>query len=141
MLSVTTFATIAWWGAVLGGADRESTGMGIFFLLLQAATAVTIWLLVLGGVGAVERMLDAPLPGVRFLVDASYWTYLVHLPLVLVAAALLQDVPVPPTMRMAMAILVVWAACLLSYGAVRGVMPSTRSGRNAGRLRAFDRQP
>ena len=141
MLSVTTLATIAWWGAVLGGADRESTGMGIFFLLLQAATAVTIWLLVLGGVGAVERMLDAPLPGVRFLVDASYWTYLVHLPLVLVAAALLQDVPVPPTMRMAMAILVVWAACLLSYGAVRGVMPSTRSGRNAGRLRAFDRQP
>jgi glucan biosynthesis protein C len=141
LLALTTVATLVWWAAVLGGADRESAGMGIFFLLLQAATAVTIWLLVLGGIGAAERVLEAPLPGVRFLVDASYWTYLVHLPLVLAAAALLQDVPLPPTVRMAMAILVVSAACLLSYAAVRGVLPSAGRTRNAGRHRALGRSP
>lgn len=141
MLAVTTVATLAWWGAVLGGADREAPAMGIFFLMVQAATAVTIWLLVLGGIGAAERMVAAPVPGVRFLVDASYWTYLVHLPLVVAVAALLQGWDIAPTLRMAATIVLVSAGCLASYAAVCGVLPSPASGRNPRPGRAFGRQP
>jgi hypothetical protein len=141
MLAVTTLATLIWWGAVIGGADRETAGMGIFFLVVQAATAVTIWLLVLGGIGAAERLLDGPVPGLRFLVDASYWTYLVHLPLVVAAAALLQGWEVPPTVRMLGTVVVVSAACLLSFAAVRGVLPTSVAGRIPGPRRAFGREP
>jgi len=141
MLLVTTVLSFVWWALVLGGADRETAGMGIFFLLVQASTAVTIWLLVLGGIGAAERLLDGPLPGVRFLVDASYWTYLVHLPLVIAVAALIQGWHVAPTVRMAGTVVLVSAACLLAYAAVCGVLPSSVSGRNARPARAFGRQP
>jgi peptidoglycan/LPS O-acetylase OafA/YrhL len=109
--------------------------------VVQAATAVTIWLLVLGGIGAAERLLDGPVPGVRFLVDASYWTYLVHLPLVVAAAALLQGWEIAPTARMLGTIVVVSAACLVSFAAVRGVLPTSVAGRNPGPRRAFGREP
>jgi glucan biosynthesis protein C len=141
LLAVTTVATLAWWGAVIGGADRESAGMGVFFIVLQAVTAVTIWLLVLGGIGAAERLLDGPVPGVRFLVDASYWTYLVHLPMVVAAAALLQGWESAPTVRMAGTIVLVSVACLASYAAVRGVLPWSAPVRNAGPRRALGHTP
>jgi glucans biosynthesis protein C len=51
----------------------------------------------------------------RYLADASYWTYLVHLPLVLVAQVLLLDAPLPWWGKLGAVVGSVMAVSLLSY--------------------------
>lgn len=60
-------------------------------LVACLCAAVAHWELVWASLGIVVRYADRPVGWVRSLSDASYWVYLVHLPVVLwVAAALLM---------------------------------------------------
>ncbi|MBU1323763.1 MAG: acyltransferase family protein [Alphaproteobacteria bacterium] len=52
---------------------------------------------------------------VRYLSDASYWTYLIHLPLVMVAQVLVLDLAMPWGAKMAIVMVSVTAVCLITY--------------------------
>jgi peptidoglycan/LPS O-acetylase OafA/YrhL len=68
-----------------------------------------------GLIGLAVRYLDRPIRPVRYLSDASYWMYLVHLPLVVWAAALLRGVAVPPLAKTAIVLVAVVPVLLVSY--------------------------
>jgi peptidoglycan/LPS O-acetylase OafA/YrhL len=73
-LTVFCLATIGtaplWTGPTLEGIDR---------LLYTAAYVVGLWCWVFAFVGAAVRYLSTPHPVTRYLADASYWVYLMHL--------------------------------------------------------------
>jgi glucans biosynthesis protein C len=73
-LTIFCLATIGptprWSGGALAGTDR---------LLYTAAYVVGLWCWVFAFVGAAVRFLSTPHPVTRYLADASYWVYLMHL--------------------------------------------------------------
>jgi hypothetical protein len=50
---------------------------------IRTAASLCTWLALLQILGAVVVVLNQPSPTLRYLADASYWCYLVHLPIVL----------------------------------------------------------
>lgn len=52
---------------------------------------------------------------IRYLSDASYWTYLIHLPLVMAAQVLVLDLAAPWWGKMGVVIASVTAVCLITY--------------------------
>ncbi len=52
---------------------------------------------------------------IRYLSDASYWTYLIHLPLVMAAQVLVLGLDAPWWARMGVVIVSVMAVCLITY--------------------------
>lgn len=77
----TIGATPRWSGPTLEGADR---------LLYAAAYVVAIWCWVFAFVGAAVRFLSNPHPVTRYLADASYWVYLMHMATVIFFVTLLK---------------------------------------------------
>jgi glucan biosynthesis protein C len=73
-LTIFCLATIGmaprWSGGALAGTDR---------LLYSAAYVVGMWCWIFAFVGAAVRYLSTPHPVTRYLADASYWVYLMHL--------------------------------------------------------------
>lgn len=94
--------------------------------LAQGATAASAWLMALAGIGLAERIFRRPSRAVRWLVDASYWTYLVHLPLCFAAAGLATSLDATPVAKMLAVTVAVSVACGLSYAAVAAVVPARR---------------
>ena len=67
---MTIGTTPRWVGGALAGTDR---------LLYTAAYVIGLWCWVFAFVGAAVRFLSNPSPVTRYLADASYWVYLMHL--------------------------------------------------------------
>jgi hypothetical protein len=76
----------------------------------------------LGLVGLGVRYLDAPMPRVRYLADASYWMYVAHLPLVMALQSLLMDVAAPWALKFIAVNAATLALLLWSYA--RWVRPT-----------------
>ena len=84
------------------------------------AYTVSGWAWTLALAGLALRFLDGHSPVRRYLADASYWTYLVHLPLAMAAQMLASRVDAPWWLEYPLVVAAVLAACLLSYhGLVR----------------------
>ncbi|MBI3282100.1 MAG: acyltransferase family protein [Acidobacteria bacterium] len=82
----------------------------------SAATgAIAVWLFVLGLTGWFLRRLDTPDPRVRYLSDASYWIYLIHVPLLLALHLALAPVALPAVLKFAIVVAAASALLLLSY--------------------------
>ena len=77
--------------------------------------AVSMWLFVLGFLGLFRRWLEAPSPGWRYLSDASYWMYLVHLPLTVALPPLLSGWDAPGLVKFALALGAASAVTLVTY--------------------------
>ena len=75
----------------------------------------SIWLLVYGFLGLFLRYLDKPSPRWRYLLDASYWTYIVHLPVVIVLPALLAPIAVPALVKATLVVSVASVLILIAY--------------------------
>ena len=73
--------TPRWAGPNLMGGER---------LLYAAAYTIGQWCWVLGFVGAALRFLSEPRPATRYLADASYWIYLLHMTTILFFITLLK---------------------------------------------------
>ena len=80
--------------------------------VLQVAYA---WGMCLGLIGLFRVLLPAERRGVRYLSDSSYWMYLAHLPVVVLAQAIVRDWNVPAEAKFLMISVVVTALLLLSY--------------------------
>jgi glucan biosynthesis protein C len=84
-LTVLCLATIGttprWVGGTLAGTDR---------ILYTVAYTVGLWCWVFAFVGAAVRFLSRPSAVTRYLADASYWVYLMHMTTVLLFVTLLR---------------------------------------------------
>ena len=80
-----------------------------------AFAAPAMWFLVFGFLGVFLRYLDKPSARWRYLLDASYWMYIVHPPVVMVLPALLADVPLPTMVKFILVVGVATALILLVY--------------------------
>ena len=57
--------------------------------------AAATWFFIYGFMGLFLRYLEKPMPLARYMADASYWMYLVHMPCTIVLPALLTTLPLP----------------------------------------------
>jgi len=73
------------------------------------------WAWIFGLVGLAMRFLSGPTPAVRYLADSSYWVYLVHLPILMVAQVLLFSLDLPALAKYALALVTTLPIMLLSY--------------------------
>jgi len=81
----------------------------------MALLAVSMWWFVLGFLGLFRRWLDAPSPAWRYLSDASYWMYLVHLPLTVALPPLLAGWGAPGVVKFGLALGAVATITLVTY--------------------------
>ncbi|MDA1106035.1 MAG: acyltransferase family protein, partial [Planctomycetota bacterium] len=121
VLLVTVACSIPWYAE-----HAENPGVGAaaggWFMAAQVSCALAIWLITLGGIGVTERLFTRPIGWVRALVDASFWIYLVHLPISLAVVILMRDWGAPPLIKMTAAIVACFAVCLLTYWGARAVI-------------------
>lgn len=92
---------------------------------------IATWALVLAIVGAFVRHVRRERPLVRYLSDASYWVYLVHLPLTIWIPALLAGLPLHAVVKFALTLAGTTLVSLATYhylvrGTQAGVMLNGR---------------
>lgn len=117
---VVSLALVAsWFGSLYNGSDTASPTMQTLLLWSQASIAITVWLLIFGGVGLAERMMQRPSSIVRYFSDSSYWIYLVHLPICVLVVIALRDWNASGMSKLSAAVGISIAISVLSYEAVR----------------------
>ncbi len=96
--------------------------------------ALSTWAMVLGALALAVRMPGAPVPGVRWLVEASYWVYLAHYPVVVSTQLLLAREPWPAWVKFTVVVTVASVASVASYALLirrslvgRWLTPSVRN--------------
>lgn len=95
--------------AELSGASR---------LLLVGSISLFAWLTVLGLVGLFVRRFERGRPGLRSVAEASFWTYLVHHPIVGLAQIDLARTALPAWVKCGLVVLAALAFSLLTYRAI-----------------------
>lgn len=80
-----------------------------------AGYGVLMWSLVFLTLGAFQRWCSGRRPGVRYVSDASYWIYLVHLPLVVWLQVAVAEWPGPWSLKLAGISVVTVGCALVSY--------------------------
>ena len=117
---VVSLALVAsWFGSLYNGSETASPTMQTLLLWSQVSIAITVWLLIFGGVGLAERMMQRPSSIVRYFSDSSYWIYLVHLPICVLVVIALRDWNASGMSKLSTAVGVSIAISLLTYEAVR----------------------
>ena len=77
--------------------------------------SLSVWLLIYGFLGLFLRYLDRESPRWRYLTDASYWMYLIHLPIAVAAPVLFAGLAWPVGLKFALTLSLVTAFSLLTY--------------------------
>lgn len=83
--------------------------------IAAATVALAVYASALAAVGLCLRFLSGRSPVRRYLADASYWMYILHLPLVMLAQVWVQDWPGPWWAKLAGVSAGVFAVCLVTY--------------------------
>jgi len=95
---------------------RFSATLGIVpHTVTVISLAVVIWLFVFGLTGLFVRYLAHPSPLGRYIADASYWFYLVHLPLVAWGSGLLAGRDWPAGVKYVVLLASVIGICWVTY--------------------------
>ncbi|MEM9644454.1 MAG: acyltransferase family protein [Planctomycetota bacterium] len=123
----------SWWKAGLPfallfvfpiGFDLMTGSFGIVPMLESESTAAWAgnfleaafaWLMAFGSIGLCRNLLSGESKAMRYLSDSSYWLYLVHLPLVILAQWFVRDLPVPACLKFAGITIVVSGLLLVTY--------------------------
>jgi len=77
--------------------------------------ALMVWLLVFGVTGLFHRYLNQPSRTVRYIVDSSYWLYLLHLPFTIWIPGLLSHLSWPAPIKFLVVMSIMTPVLLLSY--------------------------
>jgi peptidoglycan/LPS O-acetylase OafA/YrhL len=83
--------------------------------MTAAAFGVATYASVFAVVGLALRFWSGHSALRRYLADASYWIYIVHLPLVMAAQVVVKDWPLVWPVKLAIVVVGVMAVCLVSY--------------------------
>lgn len=127
---------------VLDPAAQPATQDPTSRLALALGYPLATWTWSLGLIGLAMRHLSARRPAIRYLADASYWIYLIHLPIVVALQVVLLPLSLPALVKFALVILLGFPIMPLSYHlAVRstfigGVLNGRRYPRRARALAA-----
>lgn len=124
VLLVGTFAVLVWHAKRGEGSDVPS--LAPIWGMAQVTGSAAVWLLAFGLIGGFERWLGQPRPWLRHASDASYWVYLVHLPIAVFAAVLLRSWEAGALAKLAVATLATFLLSWASFLAVRAVIPARR---------------
>ena len=87
----------------------------ILRLILAACYPLATWVWSFGLIGLAMRFLAGENAGIRYLADSSYWVYLIHLPIVMVAQVVLFPVPLPALAKYVLVLATTLPIMLLSY--------------------------
>jgi peptidoglycan/LPS O-acetylase OafA/YrhL len=96
----------------IGGVGLATMNDRELATVLQPAYA---WTMSLGLIGAFHRFFRNPSPTVSWLADASYWMYLIHVPLVMVAQLLVRQWPLPANVKFLLILAMVTPIMLATY--------------------------
>ena len=102
-------------GVVLTFPEEGGTAQGwarAGSLFLQAAY---VWMMILCLMGLFRAALGVGNAPVRYLSDASYWLYLMHLPLIIALQGVAQDWPLPSIVKLALLVAATGGVLLLIY--------------------------
>ena len=105
------------WSYVLAGGPRLEPMVEPTMdkLLAAGVTALAVYASAFAAMGLCLRLLSDRHPVMRYLADSSYWVYILHLPLVMLAQVWVQDWAGPWWLKLAGVSLGVLAVCLLTY--------------------------
>ncbi len=81
----------------------------------KGLAALVMWLMVYASIGLFERYCSKPSPVIRYLSDASYWMYLVHLPVVIILVGLLTGITLPAVVKFTLVMTGTLLFTLLTY--------------------------
>ena len=81
------YVAVKYFIAPLFGAD-QATGPAL--VLWSLTGSIVAWMMFFGATGLFLRYLDKPSAVMRYIVDGSYWVYLVHLPFLLFVVGILS---------------------------------------------------
>ena len=112
-----------WWPVYLAGAviltvvglGQSDPGSTTPLPVAAGVMAVAGWCWVYGLLGVCTRHLTGERPSVRYLADASYWMYLIHLPLLVGFEILLVALDWPILIKLGLTWVVVGAVLVISY--------------------------
>lgn len=96
-------------------APTEIAGGSPARALYASAYSLAVWCWTLGLLGAALRFCQQPSAAVRYVADASYWMYLVHLPLVFALQVLVMHWPLHWSLKFPLIVVVSVAVLLISY--------------------------
>ncbi|MEZ5312487.1 MAG: acyltransferase family protein [Thermoanaerobaculia bacterium] len=111
-----TAACLAWIGPTPDLLELTTVPGGVALrLAYTAGYALAIWCWTFGLLGASVRFFSRHSPARRYLADASYWFYLVHLPIVFTLQVLLMKVPLHWSLKFPAILAVTFGLLLGSY--------------------------
>jgi len=97
-----------------GGAAGGESG-GEYHLRAVVFLALSMWFMAYGLIGLFLRYMDKPSPRWRYMADASYWIYIVHVPFVLLLPLLLASLPLPGIVKLALVSVTATGLILVTY--------------------------
>jgi glucans biosynthesis protein C len=124
-LLLAGLATYACFFGLLHSGYRQSPGETMHWLVAVLQTYAAFWL-TLCGVHAAESWLNSPSRPMRYIADASYWVYLVHLPILFALQYPLLDVALPWPLKFAVSVL---GTCILAFGSYQFIVRRRWIGR------------
>ena len=77
--------------------------------------ASSMWFMAHGLIGLFLRYMDKPSSRWRYMADASYWIYIVHVPFVMLLPLLLAGVPLPALAKLALVSITAVGLILVTY--------------------------
>ena len=89
-------------------------------VLLQVVYA---WMMTFGLMGMFRSLMSTESRTMRYISDSSYWLYLAHLPLIIVAQAIVRDWQIPALAKLALICTVCSLLLLASYQFIRPLHP------------------
>jgi glucan biosynthesis protein C len=95
------FVGLIFFGLYVFGAGRAfTTGPTAgLHLLTIGSLAAAMWFFIYGFLGLFLCYLEKPIPLARYMADASYWMYLVHLPCTIALPVFLSALPLPTVVK------------------------------------------
>lgn len=87
----------------------------LWFLASAALVSLSMWLFTLGFTGVFLRFFGQPVAWIRYLSDASYWLYLVHMPVLLAVQIAVARTGWTPVLKVFVVLAVSLPSLLASY--------------------------
>jgi glucan biosynthesis protein C len=98
--------------------DTADSGLedGLFWILGIALSSLSMFLIIMGFIGASEAMFRKSNSFISYFVDASYWIYLLHLVVVFaIGAAILESTNLHPLIGVSVNISLTTVICVVTY--------------------------
>ncbi len=83
--------------------------------LMLSFASLTVWLFVFGITGLFLRYANGYSPLMRYISDASYWVYLIHLPLTALLPGFIAEWPFPALLKFLIVLSLATVICFVTY--------------------------